>query len=233
MSSGRTKSFTVSNPLDIDKIDFWWTSLLRNGPKEIEEVEWLSQGDLVWKLRLKWKPVSGTNLEMKVCMPAYSHLPLEGLGEVLEALNEERRSVARNLFIFSKKIEDWEVTERISSELGIDTPSEDDFFVNPTLSYGVKLDTAEKIMVSEFLWPNYKNLMRILAMFEARIAEVEKEIQMRQDSNYSVVRIDRGMLRDTFIEHVGYDNKWIFASDEELEEGFGGFENYDEGDSDL
>ena len=54
MSASRTKSFTVSDHDDLDKVDGWWAGLLRKSPKEITDLEWVSNGDLVWVLKLTW-----------------------------------------------------------------------------------------------------------------------------------------------------------------------------------
>lgn len=223
--STKTKTFTISDHDSLDKVDSWWAGLLRNGPKEIVEIEWTSSGDLVWLLRLTWKKLDIETAPFNVCMPAYAHLTLEDLTEIYEITTEELGSIKSNLALFKKKLDDWEIIE-LEEGMEIPEPSEDDLAhgIDPTLSYASKLDVVEKIMVSEFLWPYYKSAIRAYLMLEARLEEINKEIEHRNDSNYTVVRVDRGMLRSSFINQVGYDNKWLFASDDEI------FEDYYESD---
>jgi len=226
--STKAKTFTVSDHDSLDKVDSWWAGLLRNGPKEIVDLEWSSSGDLTWILRLTWTKLDIDTAPFKVCMPAYAHLSTEDLGEILDIVSEERTSIKGSLALFKKKLDDWEVIELDSdSEHGLDQDDGslgDDFGVDPNLSYASKLDVVEKIMVSEFLWPYYKSMVRSYLMLEARIEEIQKEIEHRNDTSYTVVRMDRGMLRSSFVEQVGYDNKWLFASDDEI------FEDYYEAD---
>ena len=224
--SSKTKTFTISDHDSLDKVDSWWAGLLRNGPKEIVDLEWTSSGDLVWLLKLTWKKLDFETSPFNVCMPAYSHLSLEDLHEINEVTTDELGNIKNNLSVFKKKLDDWEVIEVDPSEEQM--PSEDEltYGIDPNLSYASKLDVVEKIMVSEFLWPYYKSMVRSYLMLEARIEELGKEIEHRNDSTYTVVRMDRGMLRSSFIEQVGYDNKWLFASDDEI------FEDYYEGDED-
>jgi hypothetical protein len=158
-------------------------------------------------------------------MPAYAPYSTEDLTEVLAATMTDRDDVRKNLSMFKRKLDDWEVIELSpSDELpDVDEDLQDsivNFGVDPSLSYASKLDVVEKIMVSEFLWPYYKSMVRAYLMLEARIEELQKEMEHRKDTTYTVVHVDRGMLRGSFVEQIGYDNKWLFASDDEI------FEDY-------
>ena len=223
MSASRTKSFTVSDHDDLDKVDGWWAGLLRKGPKEITDLEWVSNGDLVWVLKLTWSKLDIEAMPFNVCMPAYAGYTVESLNIMLESISSERRAIRSNRRIFKKKLDDWEVIETEDHDPEYDEYNESnvmDFAIDPHLAYASKLDVVEKIMVSEFLWPCFKAMQRALLMCEARIEELKKEIEHRGNPTYTVVHVDRGMLRDKFVDQMGYDNKWLFATDEEL------FEDY-------
>lgn len=222
--STKTKTFTISDHESLDKVDSWWAGLLRNGPKEIVEIEWTSSGDLIWLLKLTWKKLDLDTEPFNVCMPAYAHLSLEDLHEIYEITTDELGNIKSNLGVFKKKLDDWEIIEIDPNEDQMPSDDELSFGIDPGLNYASKLDVVEKIMVSEFLWPYYKSMVRSYLMLEARIEELAKEIEHRNDTSYTVVRMDRGMLRNSFVEQVGYDNKWLFASDDEI------FEDYYEGD---
>ena len=222
MSATRSKSFSISDPQDLERIDSWWATLLRKGAKEILGTEWVANGDLSWALRVSWTPVDASNLAFNVCMPAYSSFSVEELSELLTSVQFERDILFKNLKLLSRKVEDWELIEidpshesAIYEDAESDDPSED-FEVDPSLSYAAKLDVVDKLMASEFLWPNYKGMKRALLMCDARISEVKKEIEYRANPAYTVVHVDRGMLRSSFIEQLGYDNKWLFATEEEI-----------------
>lgn len=231
MSATKTKTFTISDHESLEKVDSWWAGLLRTGPKELVDIAWVSSGDLVWLLKLSWSKLDIDSQPFNVCMPAYASFTNTDLDELLEAAIHRRDHMKSDLSLFKKKLDDWEVIELTVDNLetpqdDFDLPVDDDlsFSIDPSLSYASKLDVVEKIMVSEFLWPYYKAMVRTYLMLEAKISEVKKEIEQRSDSSFTVVRVDRGMLRTTFINQVGYDNKWLFASDEEI------FEDYYESD---
>ena len=228
MSAIRTKTFSISDPEDLERIDSWWATLLRKGAKEILGTEWVANGDLTWILKVSWGPVNATELAFNVCMPAYSRFTVEDLTEILMVVQAERSSLSKNLKLIRLKVEDWELIEIDPSqamESFEDQEQEDhdiedsmlsNFDIDPSLSYGAKLDVVDKIMASEFLWPSYKGMKRALLMCDARIAEVKKEIEYRADPAYTVVHVDRGMLRASFVSQLGYDNRWLFATEEEI-----------------
>ena len=222
MSATRSKSFAISDPQDLERIDSWWATLLRKGAKEILGTEWVANGDLSWILMVSWTSVDNSELAFNVCMPAYSSFSVEDLSDLLAAVQFERGVLFKNLKLLSRKVEDWELIEIDPSQesaLYEDAEADDsaeDFEVDPSLSYASKLDVVDKLMASEFLWPSYKNMKRALLMCDARIAEVKKEIEYRADPAYTVVHVDRGMLRVSFIEQLEYDNKWLFATEEEI-----------------
>jgi len=222
MSATRSKSFAISDPQDLERIDSWWATLLRKGAKEILGTEWVANGDLSWILMVSWTSVDNSELAFNVCMPAYSSFSVEDLSDLLAAVQFERGVLFKNLKLLSRKVEDWELIEIDPSQesaLYEDAEADDsaeDFEVDPSLSYASKLDVVDKLMASEFLWPSYKNMKRALLMCDARIAEVKKEIEYRADPAYTVVHVDRGMLRASFIEQLEYDNKWLFATEEEI-----------------
>ena len=223
MAATRTKSFTVSDEQDLEKVDGWWAGLLRKGPKEISNIEWVANGDLVWILKLSWSKLDIDSLPFNVCMPAYSGFSVDDLNEMLSSLITDRDSIHNNIKLFKTKIEDWEVIESGEPNNEYDEYNDSnimDFGIDPNLSYATSLDVVEKIMVSEFLWPCYKALLRALLMCDTRAEEVKKEIEHRSDPSYSVVHVDRGMLRSSFTEQIGYDNQWLFANDEELYQDF-------------
>lgn len=221
MAASRTKSFTISDPNDLDKVDGWWAALLRKGAKEISSVEWVAHGDLTWVLKVVWTALDIDEMPFNVCMPAYSGLTLEDLTELLEDAEGERRFLRKNLKLFKLKVDDWgifeiEPTDTPMESLDSDDYSMTDFSLNPGLSYGSKLDILEKIMASEFLWPSYKSMKQALMMCDARIEEIKMEIEHRKDPSYTVVYVDRGMLRRAFQKQMAYDNKWLFATDDEI-----------------
>lgn len=222
----KTKEFLISDVPDLEKVDKWWAGLLRKGAKEIIEVEWTSNGDLVWILRITWAKIDLNSAPFNVCMPAYSSYSIDELSEILEALKYEKTVIKNSLKLFKGKIDDWGVEEISLTDIEYETPESHvdanilDFSIDPTLSYATKLDVVEKIMVSEFLWPCYKAMCRSLLMCDAKIEELKKEISYRSNPAYTVVRVDRGMLRTSFLEQVGYDNKWLFATDDELMEDY-------------
>lgn len=219
MSGTKTKTFTVSDHEDLERVDIWWANLLRKGPKEVIDVAWESNGDLVWSLKLTWGKLDIKDMSFNVCMPAYSSMSVDDLKDLLESINHERGVIAQNLKLFKRKIEDWEVIENSDYDHAYDEYNASnimDFGIDPHLSYASKLDVVEKIMVSEFLWPCFKAMTRAILMCDTRMEEVKREISQRGDSSYTVVRVDRGMLRSSFIDQLGYDNKWLFASDEEI-----------------
>ena len=223
MVTKRTKEFAISDIDDLEKIDHWWASLLRKGPKEINSVEWISNGDLLWLLRITWSKLDIESEPFNICMPAYSSFSSADLEELIDSYINERASLKNSLKLFKNKIDDWEVAELSTDDISLDESHDAeilDFAIDPNLSYATKLDTVEKIMVSEFLWPCYKSLCRTLLMCEARIEELKKELNYRKDTTYTIVRVDRGMLRTTFKEQIGYDNKWLFATDDELLEDY-------------
>jgi hypothetical protein len=223
MSVKRTKSFVVSDHDDLERVDGWWANLLRKGPKEITDVMWESNGDLVWTLKLTWGSLDIENMSFNVCMPAYAGMSVEDLHGLLASIDHERLVISKNRRLFKNKIEDWEVIESGEHNHEYDEYNASnimDFGIDPTLSYASKLDVVDKIMVSEFLWPCYKAMTRAVLMCETRIEEIKREIVQRADPTYTVVHVDRGMLRNSFIEQIGYDNKWLFASDDEI------FEDY-------
>jgi hypothetical protein len=223
VSATTTKAFTLSDHQDLEKVDGWWAGLLRKGPKEITGLEWVSNGDLVWILKLTWSRLDIDSLPFNVCMPAYAGLTVSDLEEMLEVITSERSAIMSNLKLFKNKLDDWEVLEVDTHNPEYDEYNETnimDFGIDPNLSYASKLDVVEKIMASEFLWPCYKAMRRAHLMCEARIEELKKEIHHRGDPTYTVVHVDRGMLRSSFTEQMGYDNKWLFATDEEI------FEDY-------
>lgn len=217
--AGRAKTFLISEPHDLEKVDSWWAGLLLSGAKEIVSVEWTANGNLSWNIQVNWKPIPDSELPFKVCMPAYASFTADDLQELLEDVQNEYFTIQQHLKLFSGKIKDWDIMELES----VDLPDEldehmMDFDIDPSLSYGSKLDTVEKIMVSEFLWPSYKSLKKALLLCETRIAEISKELELRSDSSYTVVHVDRGMLRKAFRKQLGYDNRWLFATEEELTE---------------
>jgi len=223
MTISRTKTFAISDIEDLEKVDGWWAGLLRNGAKEINSIEWVAKGDLSWTLKIHWAALDNESLPFNVCMPAYSSCSLEELTDVLDEVISERQNVIFHLKMLRKKVEEWGIIEVLpTNALAVEdmqageVPLFAEHLVDPTLLYGPKLDLMDKIMASEFLWPSYKNMKRGLLMLDARIEEVKKEIEHRSDSSYTVVYVDRGMLRESFTEQVGYDNKWLFALDEEL-----------------
>ena len=221
MATTRSKSFAISDPQDLERIDNWWAALLRKGAKEILTTEWVANGDLSWSIRVFWTPVDSADLSFNVCMPAYASFSVDDLTDLLSAIEYERAVISQNLKLLSRKVEDWELIEVEPSQAQYEETDSDgeianDFDVDPSLSYAAKLDVVDKLMASEFLWPNFKNMKRALLMCDARIAEVKKEIEYRGDSSYTVVHVDRGMLRESFIEQLGYDNKWLFATEDEL-----------------
>lgn len=223
MSTQRTKAFIISDNIDLEKVDKWWAGLLRKSPKEITSIEWVPNGDLVWILKLTWAKLETAHAAFNVCMPAYSGFSIEELQEVVEASIFEKSIIKNNLKLFKTKLDDWEIIETADYNHEYDEYNSSvliDFSIDPTLSYASKLDVVDKIMVSEFLWPYYKSLRRSLLMCEARIEEIKKEIENRSNPEYTIVRVDRGMLRTSFIEQVGYDNKWLFATDDELLEDY-------------
>lgn len=224
MSSTRTKTFSISDIIDLEKVDSWWAGLLRNGAKQICGVEWVPKGDLSWALKMHWEPIDGANLPFNICMPAYATYSLEDLSSMLSEIESERTSILFHLRLLKTKVEEWGLVE-IEGHDGVmsdevttshDIPVLAEHLVDPFLSYGPKLDLVDKIMASEFLWPSYKNMKRGLLMLDAKIEEITKEIEHRSDSSYTVVHVDRGMLRGSFADQIGYDNKWLFATDEEL-----------------
>lgn len=218
MSASKTKQFVIADVPDLEKVDKWWANLLRKGPKEINLIEWVPNGDLVWILKITWSKLDNFSQPFNVCMPAYSSYSVDELSEILSSFKEDRNTIKSNIKLFKLKIDEWEVSE-VSSAQNLDSSSDEllpDFIIDPNLSYATKLDTVEKIMVSEFLWPWYKTMCRSLLMYEAKIEELRKELDHRSSSSYTVVRVDRGMLRSSFLNQIGYDNKWLFATDEEL-----------------
>lgn len=227
VSSTKTKTFTISDPSSLSKVDAWWASLLKAGPKEIVGIDWISNGDLIWNLRLTWAKLDIDSPAFKVCMPAYAGFSVDDLNEFLATSCDHREHIKTNLAMFKKKLDDWEVIE-LEPDNGAnfedyDSPDEDlSFGIDPSLSYASKLDVVEKIMVSEFLWPYYKSMVRTYLMLEAKIAEIQTEIEQRADISFAVVHVDRGMLRSAFKDQIGYDNKWLFASDDEIFEDYYG-----------
>lgn len=214
MPATRVKSFSVTDYTDLDLVDSWWAGLLKKGTKEIVSVEWIAQGDLVWDLRIAWAPLKDQNLPFKVCMPAYAQFTIEDLEDILESVKAEHSAITKNLNLFKAKVDDWGIIERNpTSDDGVDFS---EYPLDPFLSYASKLDVVEKIIASEFLWPSYKSHKKAQLMCEARINEIQKEISHRNDSRYTIVRVDRGMLRKSFRDQMGYDNQWLFASEEEL-----------------
>lgn len=225
MATIRTKTFSIADPQDLERVDGWWATLLRKGAKEILSTEWVANGDLSWSLRVSWGAVDATELAFNVCMPAYARFTLEDLVELQGAVQFERDMFAKNLKLLRLKVEDWELIEIDPSAVDHydDTSDSEEseymithFEIDPTLSYASKLDVVDKVMASEFLWPSYKGMKRALLMCDARIEELKKEIEYRGDPAYTVVHVDRGMLRASFIDQLGYDNKWLFATEEEL-----------------
>jgi len=225
MSVIRTKSFSISDPEDLERVDLWWATLLRKGAKAIQDTEWVANGDLTWALKISWAIVDANQLSFNVCMPAYSHFSLEDLTDLLGAVQYERNLLANNLKLLRLKVEDWELVEidpNQSPEMYEDledTEADEQithFDIDPSLSYGTKLDVVDKIMASEFLWPSYKGTKRAILMCDARIEEVKKEMEYRADPAYTIVHVDRGMLRGAFVDQLGYDNKWLFATEEEM-----------------
>lgn len=241
MSAVRTKSFAISDPQDLERVDAWWATLLRKGAKEIIGTEWVANGDLSWSLKVSWAPVDATDLVFNVCMPAYAQFSLEDLSELLQAVQHERNSLAKSLKMLRLKVEEWELIELDPMSVPVeiyDEMEEGDmeveeslahFDIDPSISYGAKLDVVDKIMASEFLWPSYKGAKRAILMCDARIEEVKKEIEYRNDPDYTIVHVDRATLRESFVEQLGYDNKWLFATEEEI---FEDIESEDENDSD-
>jgi len=231
VSATKTKAFTLSDHDDLEKVDGWWAGLLRKGPKEITGLEWISNGDLVWILKLTWSSLAINTLPFNVCMPAYAALTIVDLKDMLDVVIMESASIKSNLSLFKTKLDDWEILES-----DIHDPEHDeynsmnvmDFEIDPNLSYSSKLDVVEKIMASEFLWPCYKSMRRAHLMCEARAAELKKEIHQRSDPTYTVVHVDRGMLRTSFLDQMGYDNKWLFATDEEIFEDYKDHDDPDE-----
>jgi len=223
MAATRTKSFSISDEHDLEKVDEWWAGLLRKGPKEISNIEWIANGDLVWILKLTWSKLDIDSLPFNVCMPAYSGFSVEDLKEMQTSLVMDRDNIKNNIKLFKSKIEDWEVIESSEHNHEYDEYNSTnimDFSIDPNLTYSSGLDVVEKIMVSEFLWPCYKAMIRTMLMCDTRIEEVNKEIEHRSDQTYTVVHVDRGMLRTSFIDQIGYDNQWLFASEDELYQDF-------------
>lgn len=222
MAAIKKKTFTVTDPFDLEKVDKWWAGLLSTGAKEIIKVEWAANGDLVWRLTINWSPITDADLPFNVCMPAYSDRTVEDLEDLLDAVSMEKEILSNNIKLFKGKIDDWGISEiTLTAEINYEEMSiEDllsDFMIDPTLTYAPTLDSVDKIMVSEFLWPSYKSMTRRLLMCEAKIAEIEQELEHRNDSSYTVVHVDRGLLRREFKDQLNYDNKWLFASDEEID----------------
>jgi len=231
VAAAKTKAFTVSDQEDLERIDGWWAGLLRKGPKEITGLEWVSNGDLEWVLKLTWSKLDIDSLPFNVCMPAYSGYDLDELSGMLGSIVLERAAIKANLKLFKKKLDDWEVLEGGEHDPAYDEYNASnvmDFGIDPHLSYASKLDVVEKIMVSEFLWPCYKAMRRAHLMCEARVEELKKELEHRADPAYTVVRVDRGMLRSSFIDQLNYDNKWLFATDDEIYEDYMGQDDEEE-----
>ncbi len=219
----RSKLFTVSYPEDLYKVDSWWAELLRKGPKELVSVIWEAQGDLVWKLRLTWESIDNTDLDLKIGLPAYSSIPTSDLLEYHMGLIEELAEVKMILVEVQEKVDEWEIEETASiSESDLPSSLTFTFAADTRIVHKEGLSQVDSLIAKQYLWHKYKELRIIVAQNTTKIAEISKELEFRDSPDYILVNVDRGMLRQAFIEQVGHDNEWLFDTErffEKHEEG--------------
>ena len=199
MSKLRTKQFVLSNAYQLELVDRWWAFLLQGGTKIIEHVEWEALGEMVWRLRVFWRSMPGAE-KLNVGHPQYSIFSTEEMQEYMAESLEDFEAMLQDFSLLEKKVKDWELKEQAVE--GEESSSR--------LVFRESLDGAERIIATQFLWPCYKELKRNLTHVTTRMQEIDQELKARTADDYFIIAVDRGMLRSSFLEQVGYDNEWLF-----------------------
>lgn len=210
MARIRKKTFTILDVHHFTKIDSWWAGLLHKGPKEIVDLKWESHGDLNYQLSVYWQPVD-QDFSLNVGLPAYTDFTTEELLMMLEDVEGHLLQIKADQDIITAKLHEWGVSQAATFERITLMGYEGE--VETRLRFRPEADEAEKYIVCEFLWPQAKLINKAYAMCKAKIAELQREIESRESADYFIVEVDRGRLRQSFTEQVGFDNEWLFDED--------------------
>lgn len=199
----RTKQFRLSDEYHLFAVDCWWAELLHGGLKEIVGIEWEALGNQIWILRINWLPVK-SDLKLNVGHPRYADLSSEDLDEIIQDALTEFEEAMDEYNAYKTKVEQWELSEMEPDEYG-----------NRRLMYREDLDPAEKLIAGDFLWTRYHEVGRWLRQHRTALLELNREQEVRKADDYQPVFVDRGMLREAFVDQMGYDNEWLFDDVEE------------------
>lgn len=199
MRKPRSKTFPLSEPHHLFKVDRWWAAQLRSGAKEILSVEWQPLGQMKWTLKLTYRPVGGSPA-LNVGHPDYADYSLEDLNMLLYDALSNFDSAYHDFTLLESKVTAWGLKEGADGEMA---SLEDN-----------GLDEVDRLIALYYVWPEYKSLKKVCAFLAVQMREAEAEVKARESSDYFAVKVDRGMLRDSFEEQIGYDNEFLF---EEIE----------------
>lgn len=202
----RTKRFKLSDEYHLFAIDCWWAGLLQTGLKEIVGVEWEGLGQQQFRLSVHWLPVEGGQ-KLNVGHPEYADMSSEDLEEIMQDLLSEFEVCHEEYEALKLKVEQW----------GLELSEEKARDGSHMLLYRDDLDLAEKLIATDYLWPAYISLKGFLRLQRTKLRELDRERRVRKESDYYSVQVDRGMLRETFVDQMGYDNEWLFEDVEELD----------------
>ena len=198
MGRAKSKTFVLSGPFHLFNVDRWWAGLLAQGPKEIVGVEWEALGQMKWRLRVLWQPVE-SDLKLNVGHPEYADYSTEDLNVLLYDALSSFETAFTDLNLLEQKVEAWELEET--------TPHGKK---DPLLAFRADLPDVDRLIAIEYVWPAYKELQKVCRFLAVQMREVEAEVKAREDAEYFAVRVDRGMLRSTYTDQIGYDNDFLF-----------------------
>lgn len=201
VSKPKNKSFQISEPYHLFKVDRWWAKLLGSGAKEILELEWEALGQLKWTLIVTYQAVPG-NPALNVGHPEYADYSVEDLNALLYEALASFESAYGDFTLLESRVQMWGLKEEVvSGQVTIKDKG---------------LNDIDRLIAVDFVWPEYKLLKRTCAFLAVQMREAEAELKARDASDYFAVRVDRGMLREAFLRSVGYDNDFLFEEVEFL-----------------
>lgn len=202
VSKPKTKTFKVKEQFHLEKVDSWWAKQLRTGPKEIVNVTWVAEGNLSWTLSLMWQPVAA-DYNLAIGMPEYANISTEVMELMLTDSLEEFDDCLREFNLLEERVKLWKIEEFKEDVEG--SPKK-----QSALRMRDDLDDLDVYIAAEYLWPRYLMVRKDLRGFITFIQELRAELEARQSSDFFMVEVDRGMLRESFSNQLGYDNMWLF-----------------------
>lgn len=205
MPNPRTKQFRLSQEYDLFAVDCWWAGLLQTGLKEIVSIEWEALGQLEWRLHIGWVAIEGGE-RLNVGHPQYADMMDEDLEEIMEEVLAEFEVGLHEYGVIEAKVQQWGLKEVGKTKDG-----------DTHLIFRDDLDEAEKLIATDFLWTAYTLLGKWLRQQRTKLKELDRERRVRKEKDYFAVSVDRSLLRDTFVDQLGYHNEWLFDDVEELD----------------